>query len=46
MDREPIAYCEECKCDLYEGDTVYKVLYSGKVYCEDCILKDVLEDVY
>ncbi len=42
-EREPIAYCEECKKELFEGDTVYKVAFSDKFYCEECISREELE---
>lgn len=41
-----LAYCEECKRELYEGDTVYKVMWTDKYYCCDCIAQEVLEDDY
>ena len=42
-DREPLAYCEECKCELYAGQTVYRVGQSDKFYCVDCIGWEELE---
>ena len=38
---EPLAYCDECKCELYEGETVYRV--GDRYFCEDCVLKEELE---
>ena len=32
----PVLYhCENCDCEIFEGDTIYKI--DGAVYCEDCI---------
>lgn len=32
---EPVARCDCCGCDLYEGDYLYTVY--GEYLCEDCL---------
>ena len=36
-----ISRCAECKSDLLEGESVYKV--GNKVFCEDCVEHVTLE---
>ncbi len=31
----PVYYCADCKGEIYDGDTYYKI--EGKRYCADCI---------
>lgn len=33
--------CECCGCDLFHGDTVFKI--DGIFYCEDCVDKAELD---
>lgn len=39
---KPVTCCEECECDLYEGEDVYVV--DGVLYCEDCFEEFVREN--
>ena len=32
---EPVARCDSCGCDLWEGDLVFEVY--GKMFCEECM---------
>lgn len=32
---DPKAYCDCCRCGLYEGDYLYTV--NGETLCEDCL---------
>lgn len=41
VNSEPLAYCDECKCELYEGETVYRV--GERYFCEDCVMREELE---
>lgn len=41
MKGKPVARCAECDCDLYEGESVYRI--GDDVYCEFCVETEVLE---
>lgn len=32
---EPIAFCDSCGAELYEGDYLYMI--NGEKLCEDCL---------
>lgn len=32
---EPIAFCDSCGAELYEGDYLYTI--NGEKLCEDCL---------
>jgi len=34
VDNEPVAYCENCSCDLWDETDIYE--YDGYGYCESC----------
>ena len=40
---EIVAYCKKCDCELYDGDTAYKI--GEDYYCEDCVEPITLEYV-
>lgn len=40
--KESTIICNECGCDLYEGDKVLKMAVN-EIYCENCVTKYLME---
>ena len=36
-----LAYCDNCKCELYDGETVYR--WDSSEICEDCMKEKISE---